>query len=222
MDLAWLIVSFFITLLIFSYIFGDNPLFRLASYAFVGVAAGYTAVIVVEQVLLPKLALPLLSGNWLTLVPLVLGAILLLKLFPRYSRLGTLPMAFLVGVAAAVAIGGAVFGTLIGQTQGAIQDFSFSGASAAAASPTLQAVEAVLVLIGTICTLVYFQFGARARANQPAARPAVVETLSQVGQFFLSITLGSLFAGVFSASITALIERLDFLQKFVTTVLLPK
>jgi hypothetical protein len=221
MDLVWLIVSFLVTLLIFSYIFGDNPLFRLASYAFVGVAAGYTAVIVVEQVLLPKLAVPLLGGNLLMLVPLVLGVILLLKLFPRYSRLGTLPMAFLVGVAAAVAIGGAVFGTLIGQTQGAIQDFDFSRAPATT-SPTLQAIEAVLVLVGTICTLVYFQFGARAKANQPAARPAVIETLAQIGQFFLSITLGSLFAGVFSASITALIERLDFLQKFVMTVLLPK
>src|SRR5512137_1227027 len=97
---VWLIVSFVVTLLIFSYIFGDNPLFRLASYAFVGVAAGYTAVIVVEQVLLAKLAVPLLGGNWLMLVPLVLGVVLLLKLFPRYSRLGTLPMAFLVGVAA--------------------------------------------------------------------------------------------------------------------------
>jgi hypothetical protein len=173
-------------------------------------------------VLLPKLVLPLAAGNWLMLVPLVLGVILLLKLFPRYSRLGTLPLAFLVGVGAAVAIGGAVFGTLIGQTQGAIQDFDFTQAAASGQSQTLAIVEAVLVLVGAICTLIYFQFGARARANQPAARPAIVETLAQVGQLFLSITLGSLFAGVFSASITALIERLDFLQKFVMTVLLPK
>jgi len=222
MDLVWLIVSFLVTLLIFSYIFGDNPLFRLASYAFVGVAAGYAAVVVVEQVLLPKLILPLAQGNWLLLVPLALGVILLLKLVPRYSRLGSLPMAFLVGVAAAVAIGGAVFGTLIGQTRGAINDFGFPQTPGVALDPAVQIVEAVLVLVGTLCTLIYFQFGARAKPGQAPARSGIVETLSQVGQLFLSITLGSLFAGVFAASITALIERLDFLQKFVTTVLLPK
>ena len=45
MEVVWSIVSFVVTLLIFSYIFGDNPLFRLASYAFVGVAAGYAVVV---------------------------------------------------------------------------------------------------------------------------------------------------------------------------------
>ncbi len=209
MESVWLIVSFVVTLLIFSYIFGDNPLFRLASYAFVGVAAGYTALVVVYQVLLPKLVEPLIGGDLLLLVPLVLGAILLLKLFPRYARFGTLPMAYLVGVAAAVAIGGAVIGTILGQVQGAINDFDFS---APVLNPTLTLIEAVLVLIGTVCTLAYFHFGARVKNEQPASRPLFVETLAQIGQLFLAITLGSLFAGVFSAAITALIERLDFIR----------
>src|SRR5512146_1230718 len=89
---VWLIVSFIVTLLIFSYIFGDNPLFRLASYAFVGVAAGYTTLLVVYQVLWPRLVQPLMGGNLLLLVPLGLGVILLLKLVPRYARFGSLPM----------------------------------------------------------------------------------------------------------------------------------
>src|SRR5450756_739725 len=159
MDVVWSLISFVVTLFIFSYIFGDNLLFRLASYAFVGVAAGYAVVVVIGQVLWPKLLQPLLAGNMLMLVPLLLGLSLLLKLSSRYSRLGMLPMAYLVGVAAAVAIGGAVFGTLLGQTKGAIQDFDFSNPGAD--GPIVQAVEAALVLVGTICTLVYFQFGAR-------------------------------------------------------------
>ncbi len=215
MDAVWLLISFVVTLLIFSYIFGDNPLFRLASYAFVGVAAGYAVVVVVGQVLVPKLFQPLLAGDLLMLVPLVLGLNLLLKLFPRFSRFGTLPMAVLVGVAAAVAIGGAVFGTLLGQVQGSIQDFDFSQSSA---NPILQIIEALLVLVGTVCTLVYFQFGARVKNEQPPTRPALVESLARVGSGFLAITLGALFAGVFSSTITALVERLDFIQKFITSL----
>jgi hypothetical protein len=159
-----------------------------------------------------------LAGNVLMLVPLLLGLSLLLKLSSRYSRLGMLPMAYLVGVAAAVAIGGAVFGTLLGQTKGAIQDFDFSNPGAD--GPIVQAVEAALVLVGTICTLVYFQFGARIKNEQPPSRPAAVEILAKVGQGFLAITLGALFAGVFSSAVTALIERLDSIQKFVFTYLI--
>ncbi len=212
---VWLIVSFLVTLLIFSYIFGDNPLFRLASYAFVGVAAGYTALLVIYQVLWPKLVQPLMEGNLLLLVPLGLGIILLLKLFPRYARFGSLPMSFLVGVAGAVAIGGAVIGTILGQVQGAINDFDFTQP---VANPTLTLVESVLVLIGTICTLAYFHFGARVKNDQPPSRPFYVETLAQIGQLFLAITLGSLFAGVFAAAITALIERLDFIRTVVLSL----
>jgi hypothetical protein len=125
-------------------------------------------------------------------------------------------MALLVGVAAAVAIGGAVFGTLLGQVQGSIQDFNFAQPSAT--SPFLQVIEALLVLVGTVCTLAYFQFGARVKNEQPPSRPALVESLARVGSGFLAITLGALFAGVFSSTITALVERLDFIQKFISSL----
>ena len=59
-DVLWLFISFVLTLLIFSYIFGDNPLFRLASYAFVGVSAGYLLVTVIYQVLVFELFLAML------------------------------------------------------------------------------------------------------------------------------------------------------------------
>ena len=95
--------------------------------------------------------------------------------------------------------------------QGAVNDFDFS---APVADPTLTLIEAVLVLVGTICTLAYFHFGARVKNEQAPSRPLFVETLAQVGQLFLAVTLGSLFAGVFSAAITALIERLHFLGTF--------
>ena len=39
------VISFLFTLLIFSYVLGDNPLFRVAVYIFIGVSAGYIAVV---------------------------------------------------------------------------------------------------------------------------------------------------------------------------------
>ena len=40
-----------LTLLVFSYLIGDNPLFRIAIYLFIGVSSGYAASVVWHSVL---------------------------------------------------------------------------------------------------------------------------------------------------------------------------
>jgi len=212
MVLLWTIVSFLLTLLILSFIFGDNPLFRIASYLFVGISAGYAAVLLIYQVLWPRLVVPIVAGNWIMAVPLALGLLLLFRLVPSLSRVGNLSMAYLVGAAAAVAIGGAVIGTLLGQARGAINAFDPQTTQSGPGGPLVQIVEALVLLLGTVATLAYFQFSARPRPGQPPQRPAAVETLGKVGQIFIAITLGSLFSGVIAATLAALIERIGFIQ----------
>jgi uncharacterized protein involved in cysteine biosynthesis len=58
-----------------------------------------------------------------------------------------------------------------------------------------------------LTTLVYFHFGARQKLGSAPRRPEWLEILALVGQVFIAITLGVIFAGVFTASLTALIER---------------
>ena len=231
MDLMTLlleIAGLFLTLMVLLYIFiGDNALFRLVTYVFIGAASAYVAVILIFQVLWPRLLKLIDSGDpvilGLGLVPFVLGLLLLFKLSPRLSGVGTLPMAILVGIGAAVVIGGAVFGTIFGQVGGTIGLFSLR----ADGDILARLVEGVFVLIGTICTLAYFQFSTRGRpaAAAPAAsavsaaapeaaaaprRAFSIELLSKIGQVFIGITLGAMFAGVLTASITALLERIGF------------
>ena len=117
------LVSFIITVLILSYLIGDNPLFRAAVYIFVGVSAGYVAAVAWNQVILPQVIQPVVIGTAFSSTKqaiiiagsLVGGFLLLAKAFPRLSGFGQLPMAYLVGVGAAVTVGGAVLGTLLPQ-----------------------------------------------------------------------------------------------------------
>jgi hypothetical protein len=210
MDMIWTITAFSLTLLvILTYLlFGDNPIFRIVTYIFIGVAAGYVVILTLHQVILPRMIRPLLTGGLterlLALVPLVLGILLLTKLFPRASGLGNVSMGYLVGAGAAVLIGGAVLGTLFGQTRAAIQPFSLNAG-------LVQNLEGIVLLFGTVTTLTFFHFGARSKLNQAPRRSPLIELSARFGQVFIAITLGALFAGVFSASIVALIERLDFL-----------
>jgi len=210
-DLVWMLVGLLLTLMVFFYFLGDNFLFRVVSYIFVGVSAGYVAVVVIYQVLLPRLIQPMLTGSLttraFTLVPLLLGALLLTKISPRLAFLGKVPMAYLVGVGAAVAVGGAVFGTLLGQISATASPFNLSAPGGGLG----RLLEGVVVVLGTIGTLFYFQFSASSRGNLPPRRPAIVEGLALVGQVFIGVTLGALFAGVYASSLSALMERLGFI-----------
>ena len=206
-QLIFTLVGFVLTLMVFSYIFGDNFLFRLASYLFVGVSGGYVGALVIDQVIFPRLIYPLLEGTLaekvLAGIPLIFGTLLLTKLSPRLARLGNIPMAYLVGVGAAIAVGGAVFGTLLGQIRGAAEPFNLTDP----ANSLGGMLEGLVILVGAVGTLVYFQFGANTRPDQPPRRAPLVEGLALVGQVFIGITLGALFAGVYAAAITALVER---------------
>ena len=45
----------------------------------------------------------------------------------------------------------------------------------------------------------------------------LIEVLSKIGEVFIAITLGALFAGVYLAALAALIDRLDFIQTVIVS-----
>jgi hypothetical protein len=219
------VISFLFTLLIFSYVLGDNPLFRIAVYIFIGVSAGYIAVVAWWQVVMPRLVYPFMSAIssgtllqvLLILVPL-LGALMLL-VFPHVTGLGRIPMAFLVGVGAAVTIAGAVIGTIIPQIQGTINAFDM-GVTRTQNIGFVEAVSnATIILAGTVLTLSYFHFGARQKADGSMHRLGAIEAMAWGGRVFIGIALGAVFAGVYAAALTALIERISSLIIFITNFL---
>jgi hypothetical protein len=210
-ELVWTVISALLTLAVFSYLLGDNPVYRFVSALFIGLTAGYVAVIVFFQVIMPRLVAPILSGSLITLVPLVLSGLLILKLSPKLSKYGNVSMAYLVGIGAAVAIGGAVLGTLIGQIKGSLAAIDILNQDSTE-SLSFVILEGALMLLGTIATLVYFNFGAKKNARGEPKRSWLTSFFAWIGQFFIAITLGSVFAGVLTAAITALIERADFIS----------
>ena len=207
------IVSFLLTIMVLSYLFlGDNPLFRIAIFLFIGVSAGYAAAVVWHSILVPHLVDPLISqllvgpldaSIILTLIPLVLGILLLAKLSPRTTRLGNWSVAVMLGVGVAVGMAGALLGTLFPQTMAVVDAFDLQASGGTAE----RLFEAGVMLIGTISTLVYFHFGAKAAPEGPR-QGRLVKILGSVGQVFIAITFGVLFAGVYAATLAALIERL--------------
>lgn len=215
-DVISAFVGLILTLIIFSYLIGDNPLFRFAIYLFIGVASGYAAAVILRSVFLPRLSsLPTSNPTQLILnviVPLLISVTLLAKLSPRISSLGNFAMAILVGVGAATAIGGALIGTLLPQSQAAMNAFDLS--SSAGGSWIVKIGTGAVMLLGTVLTLASFHFSTGRAADGTPKQNPILRWIASAGRVFIAITLGVLFAGVYLAALTAMIERINSFFKF--------
>ena len=212
-ELISALIGLVLTLMVFSYLIGDNLLFRLAIYLFIGVSSGYAATIIWTVVLLPRLQqLSLNDPTQLAMgsIPFLLGLTLLAKLSPRTAGLGSFAMALLVGVGAATALSGAVVGTLIPQSRAAMDMFTLPNPG--------QFIRGLFMLGGTVLTLAYFQFSAKRAPDGSVNRNAIINILAIGGRIFIAITFGVLFAGVYLAALTAMIERLSTMINFVKSL----
>ncbi len=226
------VIGFVLTVMVLSYIIGDNALFRLAIHIFIGVASGYAAILILYNVLWHQVLVPVLqvfgagkaidlSTYVIRVIPgVILGIWMLTKLSPRLARTGIPVLAFLTGVGAATVVGGAVLGTIFPQVGASANQLKLPSAPSEMSNLVGLFINALIILVGTITTLVFFQWGMGRRVEgEPNQRPVIMEYVSTVGQGFLVVTLGVLFAGVYLASLSALIDRIRFLWETILTLL---
>jgi hypothetical protein len=145
------------------------------------------------------------------MIPLVLALLLLIGQVPKLSQLSRIPLAVLLGLSAAIAIGGAVFGTLLPQGQAVLDAFDPYRIYAEPQLVWMRILDAGVMILGVVGTLSYFHFGqplkkSERRGDNP--RPRILQHLSKIGEVLLGITLGTVFAGIFSTALLALIDRI--------------
>jgi hypothetical protein len=206
-DLIGVWIGAILTLFVFSFLLGDTPLFRFAQAIFVGVAVGYATTVAIYLVLLPLLFEPLLTNpgrNWPLVVPLILGLLLLLKVRAVWAPFGNIGVGFLFGVGGALAIGGALSGTLVPQ----------AGATVISLSPTQglgTTINNLILAIGTIGALLSFRF--TIGGGRPITRnlDALGRGWGSIGRYFVVIAFGAIFAQTAISRISVLIGRIYYL-----------
>lgn len=212
-----------LTIMVLSYLFGDNPLFRLATFIFIGVAAGYAGALTWHSVLWPRLLAPFFEsgigvianggmlGSWLFLI------LLLFKLSGPTSRVGNISLALLVGVGAAIVVGGAITGTLVPQGMASIDTLDPRVVSPRTGEASFERVFNVLVVLtATISGLLYFTFTVPKTEEGESDRPLVLKLVAGLGRGFLVITFGVMYAGALAGAVVAFADRIQFLFGVVT------
>jgi len=215
-ELVGVALGALLTILVFSYILGDNPFYRLALHVFLGALIGYTFGVMIREVWLKLIINPLLEdsiGNMIVVIPMLIGlALFFFKSIPRLAYIGNFPLAFLIGVGIAVALVGAFVGTLAPQFE--------ATANAMDTDDPLELFQGASIAIGTICTLLAFDFTlTQKRRGLGGALGTVIGLAGKIGRFFLTIAFGVAFAGAITAALSIFIGRVQYLIEAVTKLL---
>lgn len=192
------------TISVWSYLVGWRRLFVLMQHLLAGLATGYLVLLAIRDVLVPRLAVPLIEdpGDRLLLVlALVLvGMLVAASWLPR--RVIAPVVAILVGGIAAFALGGAVVGTVLPQIAAALP-------TTGAASPDL-AGEVISLAITSLVLLAFLHGAPRGRLTTRAA---------MLGRWLLVGGIGGWLGFLVVSRLSLLVDRVAFLLGDWLTVL---
>ena len=214
------LISFALTLMVFSYLLGDLPLirhvYRLAVYILIGMSAAFTLIVSFEGLLLAywqDAQNPASSWTWLGgqadmiifVTAALFVALLLLKPVTRLNWLTNSILAVVIVVGAAVGVVGALRGTLLPLLE------------ATASLPQLDGdfqslVDALLVSAGTLTAL--FSFHYQVKPGSESERTRLGGAFRHIGKLFIVTALGAIYASTILSCLTVLTERMAFLFQF--------
>jgi hypothetical protein len=198
---VWIAIG--LTLCIYSFLYKDNPFFKFAEHLFVGVSVGLLLANTFHQVFLPYIYNPLKSAvtagqykEFVILIPALMGIMMFSRFIPKYGWMVRWPFAFLMGYSAGVRIPVIMQADIFQQIRGTAEPF-------ASTDSVWPIINSSLVMLGVICTLVYFFFSKEHKG--------VTGGLSEIGIIFLMIGFGASFGYTVMARVSLLIGRIDFL-----------
>ncbi|MFN0152677.1 MAG: hypothetical protein ACKVU1_18395 [bacterium] len=193
----WNIIAAILTLAILSYLYKDNPVYKFAEHLFVGVGAGYWLSVEFQNTLKPNLFGKLAAGEWLLVIPLVLGLLLFTRFIEKIAWLSRWSMGLMVGTFSGLAVIGYLQSELMTQIEANILSVNTGSA--------VTNINNSLLIAGLIVSLIYFFFSAEHRG--------AVGRAARVGIWFLMISFGASYGFTVMSRISLLIARIQFLMQ---------
>ena len=221
------------TLCIFSFLYRDNPCYKLAESVLVGVSAAYWMIVGFWTVIVPNLLgilfpewiqswampglSPVRSDDWyLWILPLVLGVMLLWRLSPKGAWIARWPLAFIIGTTAGLRLVAFIQADFLSQIRNSIvplivaKGSSTDGVAESAGMGELlgridvgASFSNIVLVLGILVCLVYFFFSFEHKG--------LVGKVSRAGVWVLMITFGAGFGFTVMGRIALLAIRMEFL-----------
>ncbi len=194
MDINTLIAGL-LTIAILTFLYRDNPVYKMAEHLLVGVSIGYALVIAWTSTVMDLLVEPLGDGKFSLIFPLILALMMFARIIPKAAPLSRLPLAILIGSGAGAAIPAMLGPRILTQMTDTVGSFAGSTGS--------PSVSGLVVIVGLLATLTYFYF----------SRPhtGLLGISSRIGTYFLMIFFGATFGYTVMSRMSTFIGRAEFL-----------
>lgn len=220
-------VAALLTLFILSFVFRDNPFYKIAESLLIGVSAAYWMVLGFWSTLVPDLlgalapgfvranAIPSLPVSdtptldaALAFIPLLLGFMLLWRLAPKGGWISIWPIAFIIGITAGIRLVGSIEADLMRQISRTMEPLvkfedGMVNGELIRTFDFWGSVGSVVGVVGVLSVLTYFFFS--------VDHKGAVGKTARVGIWFLMISFGSAFGLTVMGRITLLLQRFEFL-----------
>jgi hypothetical protein len=206
-------IAALLTLAIYSFLYKDNPIYRFAESLLIGISVGFLLVTAFETTIMPKALEPV--GNSLVqlfargdllavgtffwvLIPVILGLLMFARFVPQFAWTSRVALALYIGFGAGASIPANMQSYILRQIDATIRPFS-------AIDNVGGAINAVVIIVGLIATLLYFYFSKE--------HAGAFGKVARLGTFYLMIFFGATFGYTVMARISLLIGRLTFLLR---------
>lgn len=187
----------FFTLSLFSFLYKDNPFYKLAEHVFAGLSAGYYIGLVWNAVIIQQMIDPMFKeGYWWLVFPGMLGVLMFSRLSRNYNWLSRVSLAFVMGNTAGIFILAELHGKVLPQMRATM--LSLNPAEGFGAF-----LLSLIIVSGVISTLIYFYFSKEHKGT--------LGGIARLGIWFIMVSFGAHFGYTVMARISLLIGRVQFL-----------
>lgn len=191
----WTTAAILLTLATFSFLYRDNPFYRVAEHLFVGVSVGYFTLILWYTGLVPTLFDRIGDGKWWYFFPAILGMMMWFRFSKKKGWISRYPIAFYLGIATGVAIPVEMQNRVNRQLADTLiaPDFSVG---------FWNGISEIVIIVGVLSGLFYFFFS--------VAHKGVFGGIAKTGIYILMIGFGASFGYTVMGRISLFIQRVQY------------
>lgn len=181
-------IAAFFTLAVFSFLFGENKIYRFAEHVYIGASAAI-GLVAGTNYLKSNLIAPIGAGKLVLIIPAILGLLLYTRFSSKLTWLSRYPMALIMGFGTGMAMRGTIVAQFLSQIQGTIIPFNSLGN--------------IVIVLGTTAVLLFFYFSRE--------RTGFLKHYSTFGRWIMMVAFGATFGNAVMAQLALLIGRIQFL-----------
>jgi hypothetical protein len=194
LDVIGLWIGWVLMLMIYSYpLYKENPAYRFAEHLYIAVMLAVNLVVNFGNVMRICVT-PMIQGNYLMIIPLILGIMIYAMLIPEYRWVSRYPIALLVGAGFGLGIRGS-----IGPN---IQDAIVSTITRPTDGGAMAWINFLYIAVGLICSVLYFLL--------TYEHSGAMQAPTRIGRLFIMIGLGAYFGNTVLFRFTMLTGRAQF------------